>query len=58
MQDFRNYINPVSFLNNINNKPPKAYNTAEWKMIQIKVSCFTVQIYTCYVNLAVIKWYA
>ena len=29
MQDFRNYINPVSFLNNINNKLPKAYNTAE-----------------------------
>lgn len=29
MQDFRNYVNPISFLNNINNKLPKAYNTAE-----------------------------
>lgn len=58
MQLFRNYINPVPFLNNINNKSPKIYMLAQWKMIQIEVSSFIVQIYTHYVNLAVMKWCA
>lgn len=58
MQVLRNYINLVPFLNNINSKLPKVCILAEWKMIQIKMSCFIVKIYTHNVNSAVIKWHA